>query len=184
MSSLPTLDQHLTDGRVVVRDYEERDIPEILIAHQDDPGLHRITGDERPPSGAELGRRAEQEAAERAAGSGARLTILEPGFDTCLGQLHVHDLDWDNARAELGIWIAPQARGRGLAQGALRLTAGWLLRSCGLARVQIVTEPDNEAMLRAAQAAGFAREGMLRAYLREHDKRVDVVVMSLLPSDL
>ena len=54
-------------GRAVaLRDYAERDIPEILIAHQDDPRLYVLAGEDRPPSGAELGRAAEREAAERA----------------------------------------------------------------------------------------------------------------------
>ena len=43
MSSFPRLTSPLTDGSVVLRDYVERDIPEILIAYQDDPLLHVLT---------------------------------------------------------------------------------------------------------------------------------------------
>jgi RimJ/RimL family protein N-acetyltransferase len=186
MRSFPLLTDPLTDGRVALRDYAERDIPEILIAYQDDRELHRLIGDERPPTGAELGSRAEREPAARAAGERATLTILEPGSDTCRGQLRGHPVDWDHGRAELGVWVAPQVRGHGLARGALRLAAGWLLADCGLARVELLTEPGNAAMLHAGQAAGFAREGVLREYLRVRgrSKRVDVVVMSMLPGDL
>ena len=42
MSSFPLLTEPLTDGTVVLRDYAERDIPEILIAHQDDPRMHLL----------------------------------------------------------------------------------------------------------------------------------------------
>lgn len=184
MSSFPALAEPLTDGHVALRDYQERDIPEILIAYQDDPSLHLRTGEDRPPSGAELGSRAEREPAARAARERATLTILEPGSDTCRGQIRVHTADWDHARAELAIWLAPQARGRGLASGALRLAGKWLLGPCGLARLEILVEPDNRAMIRAAQAAGFANEGRLREYLRTRGNRVDVVVMSLLPGDI
>src|SRR6516164_7166506 len=55
MSPFPRLADPLTDGQVVLRDYAERDIPEILIAYQDDPRLHQRLGQNRPPSGAELG---------------------------------------------------------------------------------------------------------------------------------
>lgn len=162
----------------------ERDIPEVLIAHQDDPLLAFGLGLARPPSGAELGRRAEEAAAERADGSGVWLTILRPGSDECRGQVDVHDVDWDHRRAQIGIWVAPRERGHGLARAALGLAGAWLLQACGLLRVELLTEPDNQSMIRAAQAAGFTSEGILRSYLREHRRRVDVAVMSLIPADL
>ncbi len=184
MSSFPHLIDPLTDGGVVLRDYFERDIPEILIAYQDDPRLHSLTGEDRPPSGAELGSRAEREPAARAAGERATLTILEPGSDTCRGQIRVDDVDWDNARADLTIWLAPQVRGRGLGRRALRLAGGWLLGACRLARVEVLADPANLAVINAAQAAGFVREGVLRAYQRRRGSRVDAIVMSLIPPDL
>jgi len=169
---------------VVVRDYAERDIPEILIAYQDDPSLHLRLGRERPPSGAELGRRAEQEPGQRAAGELATFTILEPGSDVCRGQLTVLQIDWEQARAEIGVWLAPRARGRGMGGDALRLVGAWLLRTCRLARVQVLTEPDNQAMIGAARAAGFTYEGMLRGYTGQRGERVDNVVLALLASDV
>jgi [ribosomal protein S5]-alanine N-acetyltransferase len=183
MSSFPRLAAPLTDGHVALRDYAERDIPEILIAYQDDPRLHLLTGEDRPPTGAALGSRSERESGARAAGERATLTILEPGTDTCRGQVAVGDADWENGRAHLAIWLAPQVRGRGLGRRALRLAAEWLLGSCGLARVELLAEPDNAPVIGAASAAGFSREGVFRGYERKRGKRVDVVVMSLIPAD-
>ncbi len=184
MSAFPRLAEPLSNGAAVLRDYEERDIPEILIAYQDDPGLHVHNREDRPPSGAELGSRAEREAAARAAGERATLTVLEPGSDTCRGQIRVEPVDWDQARAELMIWLAPQVRGRGLGRAALRLAGAWLLTSCGLARVEALAEPENEAAIKTAQAAGFVREGVLREYQRKRGKGVDMVIMSLIGTDL
>jgi [ribosomal protein S5]-alanine N-acetyltransferase len=184
MRSFPRLLEPLTDGRVALRDYNERDIPEILIAYQDDPQLHLLAGEERPPSGAELGSRAEREPVARAAGERATLTIVEPGADTCRGQIAVTDVDWDNSRADLAIWLAPQVRRRGLGRRSLRLAGEWLLGTCGLARVELVAEPENAAVIETAQAAGFVREGVLRGHQRKRGKRVDVVVLSLITADL
>ena len=184
MPAFPELAEPLSDGAVVVRFGAERDIPEILIAYQDDPQLHRRLGEEHPPSGAELGRRAERAEADRALGRGVTLTILEPGENVCRGQIDVLHVDWDNARLDLRIWLAPGRRGRGLGQRALRLVAHWLLRDCGFQRVQILTAPDNAPLLGAARAAGFSYEGLLRGYMRGRGARGDMAALSLVRRDL
>jgi RimJ/RimL family protein N-acetyltransferase len=184
MPSFPELIEPLADGEVIVRQAVEHDIPEVLIAYQDDPELHLRLGQERPPSGAELGRLAERAEADRVAGSTMMLTIADEGSDVCLGQINVHRVDWENCRAELGIWVAPAARGRGLARSALGLVACWLLREASLERIQLRTETGNERMLAAARAAGFHHEGVLRGYVRERGERVDNAVLSMVRRDL
>lgn len=184
MSSFPRLAEPLIDGGVALRDYEERDIPEILIAYQDDPRLHLLNREDRPPTGAELGSRAEREASARTAGDHVTLTVLNAGEDTCRGQIRVENVDWDHRRAELAIWLAPQVRRRGIGQKALKLAGEWLLTTCGLARLEILAEPENLAAIHAAQAAGFVREGILREYQRKRGKGIDMVVMSLIGADL
>ncbi len=184
MPRLPQLDHPLADGPVRLRDAAERDIPEILIAYEDDPQLHLHLGQERPPSGAQLGRLLETEPADRAAGSRATLTVLSSDSDVCRGQVTVHHLDWDHGRAELSIWVAPPARGQGLGSAALGLAARWLLSECGLDRVQLIAASDNRPLLAAAARAGFADEGRLAGYRRVGSRRVDVAVLALLASEV
>jgi RimJ/RimL family protein N-acetyltransferase len=183
MARLPQLAQALDDGRVRLRDAAERDIPDVLSAFEDDPQLHLRLGQDRPPSGAQLGRLLEAEHADRAAGSRATLTILTGPDDVCRGQVTVHHLDWDHGRAELSIWVAPELRGQGIGAAALRLAADWLLRECGVPRVQLVAERDNQALLGAAHAAGFTEEGVLHGYLRVRGRRLDVVMLSRLAEE-
>src|SRR5437588_2066248 len=121
MPSFPELTDPLSTSTVALRPAADRDIPEILIAHQDDPELYRRLGLLRPPSGAELGRRVEAGPTDRATGTALWLTILRAGSDECAGQIDVHDVDWDHSRVGLGIWVAPVQRGQGLATDALRL---------------------------------------------------------------
>lgn len=188
MPSFPDLGPPLTNHAAQLRLAAERDIPEILIAHQDDPRLYESLALERPPSGAELGRRVEREAGERAAGAGAWLTILDGArrspSDLCRGQVEVSDVDWDHLRAGLSIWVAPADRGRGVGAGALALAGGWLLEVCGMMRVELFAEPDNQALARAATSAGFVAEGVLRGYRHARGRRVDAAVLSLIGADL
>lgn len=184
MAFFPDLTRPLRGPAAGVRLAAERDIPEVLIAHQDDAQLHVRLGMERPPSGAELGRRIDESPADRAAGVAVWLTITAPGSDECCGQIDVHEVDWDHRRADLGVWVAPAQRRQGRAAGALRLAGRWLLGPCGLERVELLTEPSNAPMRHAARRAGFSEEGILRGYLRERGRRVDVVVISLIAEDL
>ena len=195
MASFPDLQVPLSDGTVTVRRTAERDIPEILIAYQDDPVLHLRMGTPRPPSGAELGRRAERAEHDRVAGHALSLSIVEGDDDVCVGQIDVHRVDWDNARAELGVWVSANRRGRGLARRALLLAGSWLLLDAGLRRLELLTQPDNQAMIGAGRAAGFQFEGVLRGYFRpfpglprylqrRSDGRVDMAVLSLVERDV
>jgi RimJ/RimL family protein N-acetyltransferase len=181
---LPELHEPLHDGLVKVRPAAERDIPEVLIAYQDDPEMHLRLGEPRPPSGAELGRRAETAEADALAGRSLTMTIVEGEDDVCQGQIYVHHVDWQNGRAELGIWVAPGRRGKGLARRSLALVAHWLLRDGGFERVEIATEPENGGMIAAAEGAGFVFEGVLRGSRRERDRRPDEAVLSLVRRDL
>ena len=183
MPAIPPLPQRLSDGVVALRFTTERDIPEILIAYQEDPLLHVRMSHQRPPSGAELGRALEQAEPERQTGTRASLTIIQPPDQDCRGLVSVHTIEWQQGRAELGVWVAPRHRGRGIARRALGLTAAWLFEAGRLERLELFTDTDNAAMLCAGAAAGFVQEGVLRAYRPGPDGRRDMVAMSLLPGD-
>jgi ribosomal-protein-alanine N-acetyltransferase len=184
MAFFPELHAPLHDQAVTVRLAAERDIPEVLIAHQDDPLLHVSLGMQRPPSGAELGRRVEEMRSGRTSGSELSLTITRPDDDECVGQVDVVSVDPDHRRSELRGWVVPRQRRRGLASAALALVSEWLLAHGGLERVGVLVEPANEAMVCAALAAGFHDEGRLRAYLVQREHRVDVTVLSRIREDL
>ena len=184
MVTLPQFPEPLVGDGVQLRLAAERDIPEILIAHQDDPSLFARLRLARPPSGAELGRRAELAETERILGAGLWLTVLVEGSDECAGQIDVRELEPQYARAELDLWIVPQRRRCGLGSAALALAARWLVEQAALARLQLLIEPDNQAMLATAASAGFQREGNLRGYWRTPRGRADADVWSLITPDL
>lgn len=132
VSSFPRLDAPLSDGLIALRPSAERDIPEVLIAYQDDPRLYVTLGEERPPSGAELGRRAERADADRAAGERLTLTIVRAGSDKCCGEVRLAEVDWESGTARMRVWTAPCMRGQDIARRAAALAEDWLARECGL----------------------------------------------------
>jgi RimJ/RimL family protein N-acetyltransferase len=88
-------------------------------------------------------------------------------------------------RGRIGYWVAGHARGAGICTRALRLLSRWALDDLDLARLELITDPDNRASQRVAEKVGYQREGLLRAHLLHPDGRLrDSVMFSLLPGDL
>jgi ribosomal-protein-alanine N-acetyltransferase len=154
VGELPALQHPLIGESIALRPFAERDIPEILIAYQDDPELHVRLGERRPPSGAELGRAAEGAESDRRCGRRLALTVVALGADVCVGQLVVHTVRWQERCAELALWVAPGVRRRGYGKQALGLAARWLGAVSELTSLQLRVDAENEAMLRTAAAAG------------------------------
>jgi RimJ/RimL family protein N-acetyltransferase len=81
---------------------------------------------------------------------------------------------------QIGIWLAPEARGQGHGAAAQRLLADQLFANSTRERVEAGTEAGNLGEQKALEKAGFTREGVLRrACLRAGEYR-DMVVYSKL----
>jgi RimJ/RimL family protein N-acetyltransferase len=93
--------------------------------------------------------------------------------------------------ADVGYSVHPDARGHGVATRALRTITRWLTTDPGgprVARVQLDHSVENPASCRTARAAGFAQEGVRRAFLPLRDssapdgvRRHDVCLHGLVP---
>lgn len=137
MPSIPEPPDRISDALIELRTIQEWDIPEVLIAHQDDLELHRRLGLERPPTGAQLGSEVDDAEAVRQAGTGVKLTIVEPGSNDCRGRVEVTGIDWEQGSASVRVWVAPQRRGRGYEQRAAELASEWLRTSVGLRELTV-----------------------------------------------
>lgn len=85
----------------------------------------------------------------------AVLAIGDPFTGEFAGSLVLFDLT--DELAEVGFWVHPDHRGKGLARVALSLAVALAQRS-GLTRLTARTVPDNLASQRVLEQAGFARE--------------------------
>jgi RimJ/RimL family protein N-acetyltransferase len=100
------------------------------------------------------------DAERRARGLALDLVIAPVDGDDVWGEVGLRGFDGATGRAEVGWWLAAEARGRGLAAAALDLLATWALSPpLGLRQVWARAGTINQASAHAAAAAGFHRLG-------------------------
>jgi RimJ/RimL family protein N-acetyltransferase len=180
---LPRPDPPLADGTVVLRLPQDSDAPAIAAACRD-PELARWIPVPIPYR-LEDAREFLAFATEAwVTGRESTLVIADSASGALAGTIAVHRRPDQAGRAAIGYWLAPEARGRGLATRAVRLVVRWAFSVApGLVRMELLTMVGNAASGRVAIRAGFAREGVLRAYLPFRGQLVDAVMYGRLRDD-
>jgi RimJ/RimL family protein N-acetyltransferase len=141
----------LSDGRVVLRATEHRDLPAI-DAGIHDPDVIRWIGPPEPSAHDVLVRNE-----ERWTDGSPTLSICELD-GTCVGLVWMNVRETDRSTGSIGYWLLRGARGRGLATSAVRLLSTWTSRELGITNLRIVIAPDNERSQRLAERSGFRRQ--------------------------
>ena len=122
----------LGDQVVSLRRWREADVPAKLMAFCD-PVVQRFSWSRIAPY-TEAEARAffvEQEQARRR-GEELNFAFVErANDDVVLGGGSLYDVDLEQSRAAVGYWLAPEARGRGVATHAVRLLARWAFSELG-----------------------------------------------------
>ncbi len=173
----------LADEEVVLRPWSDADVPQQLDAFRDPVFL--TYSDWQPVSSDEARQRLNEQEQSRVRGEQINFAVVDRDDpELVLGGV---SLNWVNAkdrRASLGYWLAPAARGRGVASRSVRLIVRWAFETLHLARLEITCGPDNDGSQSVALRCGFSREGLLRSHQSFKGARRDTVVFSLLPGEL
>jgi RimJ/RimL family protein N-acetyltransferase len=175
-------DPLLSNGDVLLRPWAASDVP-ALSAACSDPEIPRWTAVPHDYTEHHAREFVAGSEAELVAGRELDLAIVDRA-GSLAGAIGLTSFAWPHLRAEVGYWVAREARGRGVGTTAVRLLSRWALRDLGLARIELLANPENEASVRLALRAGFRREGTLRAYRRRHGEAEDLEMFSLLSAEL
>lgn len=151
---IPLPDPPLQDGAIELRPWRPGDGPTLAAAWAD-PDVARWTG--VPP-------RADVAAAERWIGGEADRRLRGMALDLAIevdgevvGEVGLVDVDDHPGVAEMGWWIAPEHRGRGVAAAAAHLVAEWAVDELSVAAVVARCHRGNPASSAVARSAGFSR---------------------------
>lgn len=183
MAELLFPDPLLGDEVIRLRPWSQNDADATHNATQD-PLIPRFTRVPENQTKEDVRRFIEGMEPARRSGSVLPLVIADARSDELLGTISLMGLEWEQRRAGVGFWLAPWARGQGVATRAVRLLSHWALTELDIARVQLGAYTDNHASQRVAERCRFVREGVLRSFLEVNGRRHDLVMFSLLPDDL
>jgi len=83
-----------------------------------------------------------------------------------VGAIGIHGLDWAHRSAQMGYWLAPEARGRGIVTRAAAALTTHAFAHLDLHRLEIRCVVENERSRAVAERLGYVHEGTLgEAYL-------------------
>jgi RimJ/RimL family protein N-acetyltransferase len=173
----------LRDDTVVLRLPTERDVDAITEACQD-PLISQFTRVPSPYTRANAVEFVRQASKIRPSGTEVTFVITDATDDTVLGATGIMNITKARDVAEIGYWVAREARGNRIATRAARLVSRWAVLELGIKRLELVAHVDNVASQAVAEHVGFTREGILRDYATMGRGISDVVMFSLLPRDL
>jgi len=173
---LPTLHGE----RLVLREWRDSDVATIQEASHD-PQIPLITTvpstDDESEALAFIAR--QRNRMEARAGY---VFAIADSSDQAVGHIGMFFVAGAGARVSIGYWIVPSQRRKGYAAEALRTLTKWALNQADLDRAELYVEPRNEGSWRAAESAGYEREGLLRAWERIDGKPRDMFMYAQLTS--
>jgi RimJ/RimL family protein N-acetyltransferase len=111
----------------------------------------------------------------------ALAAVRSPGREV-VGGGTLHHLDSERKIVEIGYFVLPYARRRGVATTIARLLAEHAF-SVGIERVAAYVNVGNTASERVLERAGFTREGIVRSMPKPDGRRIDKMLFSLLPGE-
>jgi len=117
------------------------------------------------------------------ADGGGLWAIADPVTDRLLGGIGLDKVVPHRGQCEVGYWVGPWARGRGVAVAAVRAVSEHAFHT-GMARIELLTHRENAASQRVALAVGYRLEGVRRAVLPNRDGgRDDLLAYARLATD-
>jgi RimJ/RimL family protein N-acetyltransferase len=156
VSGLPLPDPLLTDGVVRLRPWTVADVPALVDAWSD-PAVQQWTAvpAKRDEAAALRWIAGEQPRREAAIALDLVVAPADPDDPTVLGEVGLVPLAGGPSRAELGWWVGPRNRRRGIATRAVCLFAGWARDGLGFDDLFAEVSADNPASVWVAEAAGL-----------------------------
>jgi ribosomal-protein-alanine N-acetyltransferase len=98
-----------------------------------------------------------------------------------IGVIGLHEMDYNDKKCDIGIWIGSAYQGFGYSTEAYKLLLGFALYNLNFNRVYTFVFPSNHISLKTLKKIGFVEEGLLRENAMDHEgKFSDQIILGLL----
>ncbi len=165
--------------KVRLRAIERGDIP-VFVRWFNDPEVLQYLSLYMPMSAAEEERWFERQldAQDR------KVLAIETAEGVHIGNIGLHDIDWKNRQAELGIAIGEKAYwGLGYGSDAIRTLLRFAFAEMNLHRIYLRVFDDNKRAIHCYEKCSFKLEGRLRECVYKDGQYHDQLLMSILQDE-
>ena len=102
-----------------------------------------------------------------------------PYANSFAGVISLHSIDIPNHRAEIGYWMAKEARGRGIGTRAASMITEYGLITMGFHRIDGIVDVRNEPSKQLLLNAGYEFEGIMKQYVTRRDgSQIDMALFA------
>ena len=177
----------LTGDGLVLRRHTDDDVGRIVEACTDPLVSGWIGQIPAPFTAAEARGWLAHQAERHASGLSVTWAVADPGTDTLIGTVELSDVR-PGRDAEIGYWLHPEGRGRGLAVPMCRLALRHAFVAeedggLGLRRVRAIAAEGNTASRRTLERSGLRQQGRERLLVLTRDGLTDGAVYDILRDD-
>jgi diamine N-acetyltransferase len=171
------MSQLLNNDKVTLRALEPT-VLDTLYRWENDSSVWTVTDTIAPYSREALWHYLEQYTGDIYAQRQLRLMItLADG--TPAGTIDYLNFDPLNNRAELGLFIAPEHRGKGLGRQALDLLTAYSREHIGLRQLYVFIAIDNVVCLKLFEDHGYRRVGTINSWVKRGSTYRDVALLQM-----
>lgn len=161
-------------GKLLLREWRESDIPQLVPLRNDVPTQLQLMTRPRPNSAASvrdwlMGKSKQSEV--------VLLIIASQADDSVLGYLQLNHIDAVNRHASLGICLAASAQGQGHGRAACEAAFAYASETLCLRKITLEVLAENTRAIALYEKLDFRHVGTLNAHYLQDNRWHDVVLM-------
>lgn len=173
------MNQLMRNEILVLRPLEPTDL-DTLYNWENDSALWVVSDTVAPYSRAALWQYLENYTADIYTQRQLRLMITLAADGTPIGTIDFLNFDPLNNRAELGLFVDDQHRGKGLGRLALTMLTDYAREHLGLRQLYVYIATDNEVCLKLFDSFGYRRVGVINQWVKRGTAYRDVALMQMI----
>lgn len=166
----------LSDGAYRLRAPEPEDL-DVLFGMENDTSIWSVSGNAVPYSRYQIKKYIQQSQHDFYTDRQIRLIIERESDSAVIGSVDLTDIDPYNGRAEIGIALLSEFRGKGIASAALKIAGSYSKSVLRLRQLYCHVPANNDTSVNLFVSNGFTQSGRLKQWLVHDETYSDVLVL-------